>query len=122
MLITVGMSISLLQLAMQLNEVLEAIRYTLYIVIQVIHLFYFSVQGQKLIDHSVHMRDKIYNSSWYNIPAKPQRLLLYVMRRSMQPNFLTAGKNYVFSMKSFTTVVQTSVSYFTVLTSVASFQ
>ncbi|XP_011686089.1 PREDICTED: odorant receptor 13a-like [Wasmannia auropunctata] len=119
LIVTIAMSITLLQIVLRLDEVLEAMRYTLFVIVQVVHLFYFSMQGQRLIDHSVQMRDKIYNSSWYNIPAKSQRLLLYVMRRSMQPNFLSAGKIYIFSLKSFTTVVQSSVSYFTVL---ASFQ
>ncbi|XP_011706673.1 PREDICTED: odorant receptor 13a-like [Wasmannia auropunctata] len=117
--ITVAMSISLLQIMLQLNEVLEVLRCASFVFNQIVHLFYFSVQGQRLIDHSMQIRDKIYNSSWYNIPPKSQRLLLHVMLRSMQPNFLSAGKMYIFSLKSFTTVVQTSVSYFTVF---ASFQ
>ncbi|XP_071639937.1 uncharacterized protein [Temnothorax longispinosus] len=121
MIVTVAMSISLLQL----NEIPEMMRYTAFVISQVIHLFCISLQGQRLIDHSVKIRDQIYNSSWYEIPAKWQKLLLYVMRKSMQPNYLSAGKIYVFSLKSFTTnalifkVIQSSVSYFTVL---ASFQ
>ncbi|KYN27718.1 hypothetical protein ALC57_02782 [Trachymyrmex cornetzi] len=83
-------------------------RYTAFVISQLVHLFCYSLQGQKLIDHSLQMRNKIYNSSWYNIPAKSQRLLLYVMRRSMQPNFLSAGKIYVFSLKSFTTASKAS--------------
>ncbi|KYN37732.1 hypothetical protein ALC56_07931, partial [Trachymyrmex septentrionalis] len=47
-----------------------------------------------------------YNSSWYKIPVESQKLLLHVMRRSMEPCFLSAGKIYVFSLKSFTTVAQ----------------
>ncbi|KAG5346607.1 OR9A protein, partial [Acromyrmex charruanus] len=131
MIVTIAMSISLLQIVMQI-EIAETMRYTAYVISQLVHLFCYSLQGQKLIDHSLQMRNKIYNCSWYNIPAKSQRLLLYVMQRSMQPNFLSAGKIYVFSLKSFTTlkflksknafllkVVKSSVSYFTVL---ASFQ
>ncbi|XP_025266867.1 uncharacterized protein LOC105255147 [Camponotus floridanus] len=117
--VTVAMSISLLQMAVQLDDILETIRCTAFVVGQLIHLFCFSLQGQKLIDHSLQMHDKIYNCSWYKIPVKSQRLLLNVMRRSLQPNILTAGGLYIFSLKSFTTVLQSSVSYFTVL---ASFQ
>ncbi|KAG5346840.1 OR33A protein, partial [Acromyrmex charruanus] len=116
MIVTIAMSISLLQIVMQI-EIAETMRYTAYVISQLVHLFCYSLQGQKLIDHSLQMRNKIYNCSWYNIPAKSQRLLLYVMQRSMQPNFLSAGKIYVFSLKSFTTVVKSSVSYFTVLAS-----
>ncbi|XP_020277684.1 odorant receptor 13a-like [Pseudomyrmex gracilis] len=115
--VCLGMSITLLQIAMQSNDVMEAARYVAFIIGQLIHLFCFSVQGQRLIDHSMEMRDKVYNCTWYNIPVKSQKLLLQVMRKSLQPNVLTAGKIYVFSLKSFTTIVQTSMSYFTVLSS-----
>ncbi|XP_012058140.1 PREDICTED: putative odorant receptor 19b [Atta cephalotes] len=101
---------------MQIEEITETMRYMAFVITQLVDLFCYSLQGQKLINHSLH--NKIYNCSWYNIPVKSQILRLYVMRRSMQPNFLSAGiKIYVFSLKSFTTVVMSSVSYFTVLAS-----
>ncbi|XP_039302488.1 uncharacterized protein LOC105199457 isoform X2 [Solenopsis invicta] len=115
--IIVAMSITLLQVAVQVNKITELMRYSLYFLSQLIHLFCYSLEGQKLVDHSVEIRDRIYNSFWYNIPVKSQRLLLYVMRRSMKPNSLSAGKIFVFCLKSFTTVLQSSVSYFTVLES-----
>ncbi|RLU16620.1 hypothetical protein DMN91_010688 [Ooceraea biroi] len=121
--VIIGMSITLLQISMQ-SDVLQATRYSAFVVGQLIHLFFFNVQGQKLVNHSLQIRDKIYNSSWFKIPVKSQMLLLYVMRKSLQPNFISAGKIYIFCLKSFTAcsrlqVVQTSVSYFTVF---ASFQ
>ncbi|XP_070158308.1 odorant receptor 22c-like isoform X2 [Polyergus mexicanus] len=116
--VTVAMSISLLQMVVQ-DDTLETMRYMAFIIGQLIHLFCFSLQGQRLIDHSLEVRDKIYNCFWYNIPVKSQRLLLNVMRRSLQPNILCASGIYIFSLKSFTTVLQSSMSYFTVL---ASFQ
>ncbi|XP_039311776.1 uncharacterized protein LOC113006191 isoform X2 [Solenopsis invicta] len=74
-------------------------------------------EGQKLIDHSLQTRDKIYNSLWYETSPKTQRILLFVMQKSLQPIFLSAGKIYIFSMENFTMIVQTSMSYFTVLSS-----
>ncbi|KYN03930.1 hypothetical protein ALC62_05231, partial [Cyphomyrmex costatus] len=147
MLITViSLSITLLQVALQHVEGTETIKYLTYVFGQICHTFCFSLQSQRLLNHSVQLHDKIYNSIWYEIPVESQRLLLYVMRRCMEPCFLSAGKIYVFSLKSFTTVkiiyelyvvtcsieaslknvltlilkvVQSSMSYFTVL---ASFQ
>lgn len=165
---------------MQLDNIIEVIRNAAFIGGQLIHIFCFSLQGQKLIDHSLEMQDKMwdnnckivtymftinlhskemdyilkfvllyrYNCSWYKIPVKSQRLLLNAMKRSLQPNVLSAGGIYIFSLKSFTTVkricfheynlhvlymflwssktlaltlkvLQSSISYFTVL---ASFQ
>ncbi|XP_012531307.2 odorant receptor 13a isoform X2 [Monomorium pharaonis] len=117
MLVIITLTVTLLYVALQMDEVVQALRMSGFVGTQTTHLFCYCLQGQRLIDHSVRIREKIYNSSWYNIPAKSQRLLLYVMKRSMQPNFLSAGKIFVFSLKSFTTVLQSSVSYFTVLSS-----
>ncbi|XP_029163288.1 uncharacterized protein LOC114934742 [Nylanderia fulva] len=106
--VTVGMSISLVQFSMHLHDLTEAMRYLVFIIAQMFHLFCFSFQGQKLINHSLETCDKIYNSSWYKIPVNAQRLLLIVMRRSIIVSTLTAGKIYVFSLESFTTVKQSS--------------
>ncbi|KAL6260948.1 hypothetical protein P5V15_008476 [Pogonomyrmex californicus] len=104
LIVTLALSITLLQIVLRLNEIAEVVRYMAYVICQVINLLCISVQSQKLIDHSVQIRDKVYNSSWYKLPTKSQKMLLSVMRRSLQPNFLSAGKIYVFSLKSFTTV------------------
>ncbi|XP_029663988.1 odorant receptor 13a-like [Formica exsecta] len=114
---TVMISITLLQITQQNSDIIEAMRYVLYIVAQLIHLFCLSFEGQKLIDHSLQTRNKIYNSFWYETSTKSQKMLLFVMRKSLRPIFLSAGKIYIFSMESFTTVVQTSMSYFTILAS-----
>ncbi|XP_018309591.1 odorant receptor 9a-like [Mycetomoellerius zeteki] len=119
LIVVVTLSITLLQVALLYGEIHEVLKYLAYIFAQVLHTFCFSLQGQRLIDHSLQLSDKIYKSSWYEIPVESQRLLLFAMRRSMQPCFLSAGKIYIFSLKSFSTVMQSSVSYFTVL---ASFQ
>jgi len=44
---------------LQFGEIMEMMKYIPYIFGQVIHLFYLSLQGQKLIDHSVLIRDKM---------------------------------------------------------------
>ncbi|XP_029677030.1 odorant receptor 13a-like [Formica exsecta] len=117
MISTMSISVSLLQFSMQLNDLMEAMRYFVYILAQLFHLFCFSFQGQKLIDHSIEICDKIYNSAWYEIPVKGQKLLLFTMRKSIEASTLTACKIYVFSLQNFTTVLQSAMSYFTVLAS-----
>ncbi|KAL6262362.1 hypothetical protein P5V15_007451 [Pogonomyrmex californicus] len=121
LIVTIGMSITLLQI-MQRNDnsnILETMRYALYVIGELIHLFFLSFEGQKLIDHSLQMRDKVYNSCWYEVSMKSQKLIVLVMIKSLRLSFLSAGKVYIFSLESFTTVLQTSMSYCTVL---ASFQ
>lgn len=46
-------------MAMQLDDTLQTMRYTAFVVGQLIHLFCFSLQGQRLIDHSLQMHDKM---------------------------------------------------------------
>ncbi|KAL0127107.1 hypothetical protein PUN28_005418 [Cardiocondyla obscurior] len=99
----IGMSVTLLQITQQ-NDIIKSCRYTLYVVGQLIHLFWFSFEGQKLIDHSLQMSDKIYNSSWYEVSASSQKLIILVMMRSTRPSVLSAGKIFIFSLESFTTV------------------
>ncbi|XP_018378290.1 PREDICTED: odorant receptor 9a-like [Trachymyrmex cornetzi] len=104
LIVVITLSITLLQVALQYDEIHEMLKHLTFIFAQVLHTFLYSLHGQRLLDHSLQLSDKIYNSSWYEIPAETQRLLLHVMRRSMEPCFLSAGKIYVFSLKSFTTV------------------
>ncbi|XP_036149723.1 uncharacterized protein LOC105831128 [Monomorium pharaonis] len=118
LIVTLGISITLLQITQQDGDILESIRYGLYIFGQLIHLFFLSFEGQKLIDHSLQMSDKIYGSSWYEVSRRSQKLIMLVMMKSVRPACLSAGKIYIFSLESFTTVLQTSMSYFTVLASV----
>ncbi|XP_071639948.1 odorant receptor 13a-like [Temnothorax longispinosus] len=114
---TIVLSISLVQLSIQLHNLAEAFRYFLYISGQLFHLFCLSFQGQKLIDHSLETCDKTYRGLWYTISVKEQRLLTFVMRKSIEASVLTAGKIYIFSLENFTMVVQSSMSYFTLLSS-----
>ncbi|KAF3054445.1 Odorant receptor 219 [Nylanderia fulva] len=114
---TITISITLVQLSMQLHNLTEATRCMLYIFAQLFHLFCFSFQGQKLINHSLETRDKIYNGAWYELPVKEQKLLLIVMRKSIEASSVTACKIYIFSLQNFTTVLQSAMSYFMMLAS-----
>ncbi|XP_025266868.1 uncharacterized protein LOC105255145 [Camponotus floridanus] len=119
LIVTVGMSLTLLQLSRQDSNLLDLIRYMLYVIGQLIHLFILNFEGQKLIDHSVQTRDRIYNSAWYKASIKSQKLFMLVMMKCLRPSVISAGRIYIFSLESFSMVLQTSMSYFTVL---ASFQ
>ncbi|XP_036149620.1 odorant receptor 13a [Monomorium pharaonis] len=117
LLVTGCLSITLVQISTHLHDLAEAMRYFVFFMAQLFHLFCFSFQGQKLINHSLETCDNIYHSLWYKIPVKEQRLLLFVMRKGIEASALTAGKIYVFSLENFTMVVQSSMSYFTLLSS-----
>ncbi|XP_077263542.1 putative odorant receptor 65b [Temnothorax americanus] len=102
---TILISITLLQITQRNASVFIVARYVVYVLGQLIHLFCLSFEGQKLIDHSLQTRDKIYNSLWYETPTKSQRMLmLIVMEKALHPIFLSACKIYIFSMENFSSV------------------
>jgi len=45
-----------------------------------------------------------YNSSWYNVSVKSQKLIMMVMVKCLRPSFLSAGNIYIFSLKNFVMV------------------
>ncbi|KAK2587295.1 hypothetical protein KPH14_003017 [Odynerus spinipes] len=101
-----------------MDQSTEVIRYTAFVAAQLFHIFCSSYSGQRMIDHSSEIHLKAYSGLWYEAPIEICKLLILVIRRSYEPSCLTAGKIFVFCLESFTTIVQTSTSYFMVLTSV----
>ncbi|XP_076243905.1 uncharacterized protein LOC143185066 [Calliopsis andreniformis] len=96
---------------------IDSLRFILYASGQLLHIFYVSYQSEKLISHSLTVSKSVYNGTWYNIPQEVQKMLLFILRRANIPSYLTAGKIVVFSIQTFSVVVQNSMSYFMVLTS-----
>ncbi|XP_025161851.1 odorant receptor 2a-like isoform X2 [Harpegnathos saltator] len=97
---TIGLSITLQQITVESN-LLTVFRYILYVIGQLIHLFCLNFQGQKLLDNSIQICDKIYNSPWYKLPIKMRKLLMLVMMKTYRPTFFSAAKLYVFSLENF---------------------
>ncbi|EGI69760.1 hypothetical protein G5I_01473 [Acromyrmex echinatior] len=108
LIVTIGMSITLLQVCIHLykmvyvcimqkikilylhffmlkmmqqnsSNILESMRYALYVIGELIHLFFLSFEGQKLIDHSLQIRDKIclytMDSNYYGVVKKVSSLV-----------------------------------------------
>nr|XP_050864607.1 uncharacterized protein LOC127070543 [Vespula vulgaris] len=113
------MTISLYQITNEWGEELpEVLRYATFIVAQLFHIFYTCYVGQMMIDHSVNISEKAYNSMWYEAPKEINKLLLLIMKKSIEPSNLTAGKIFIFCIESFSSILRTSTSYFMVLSSV----
>ncbi|XP_043273905.1 odorant receptor 9a-like isoform X1 [Venturia canescens] len=113
----VSLSVSGYQVIMNFNKPSEAFRFAIFVLAQFFHLFYLSWPGQKLIDHSQRIHDLVYEAQWYETTPRSQKLILLMMMRSIEPCKLTAGKFFEMSFTSFSLIMRTSMSYFTVLTS-----
>ncbi|XP_032665200.1 uncharacterized protein LOC116841413 [Odontomachus brunneus] len=80
---TIAMSITLYQVTLQSDDSLEAMRYVIYVIAQMVHLFIFCWEGQRLIDHSLLIHDKITVSkdmefSWDRHYGVTKRLATFV--------------------------------------------
>ncbi|XP_020291748.1 uncharacterized protein LOC109858666 [Pseudomyrmex gracilis] len=58
------------------------------------------------------------DTQWYRVPLQEQKLILLILNRSMQSCKLITGGTFVLSLEGFTSLLATSISYFTVLSSV----
>ncbi|KAL6264351.1 hypothetical protein P5V15_004463 [Pogonomyrmex californicus] len=79
------------------------------------YMFICNYLGQKITDNSTEIYNEVYNTQWYAAPIKTQKLLLFIMQRSIKSCKLVLGGIYYVSVENFTTLASMSLSYFTVL-------
>ncbi|XP_078051469.1 uncharacterized protein LOC144477615 isoform X2 [Augochlora pura] len=88
------------------------------ILVHLLVIFLNNHNGQKVITSSTALFREIYDSLWYRIPPKSQKLLLFMLMRSnIEIQFNLAGL-FVPCYQGFTMMVSSSFSYFTVITSI----
>ncbi|OXU24620.1 hypothetical protein TSAR_000941 [Trichomalopsis sarcophagae] len=95
------------------GQAMEMMRYSMIMVGIVVHLFYISWPGQKLIDFSLGLFQDAYLNEWYTCPTRAQKLLGLMTLRCLKPCQLTAGGMYVMNFSNFAKIVKTSMSYMT---------
>ncbi|KAL6448879.1 hypothetical protein ACFW04_000551 [Cataglyphis niger] len=88
------------------------------VVAHLVYIFCGNYAGQVFIDHSIEIHENVYDTQWYRVPLREQKLMLFILHRSMQSCKLITGGTFVLSLEGFTTLLATSISYFTVLLSV----
>ncbi|XP_017885481.2 odorant receptor 22c-like [Ceratina calcarata] len=110
-------TITLLKVA-SVTLTMETYQYYGFLVTQLIHIFFLTVQGQFVIDLHDIVYQEGYHTCWYYADVRTQALLVLVLRRNLLPPLLTAGGLIQLKLDSFAEIVKASVSYFTVLKSV----
>nr|QHN69146.1 odorant receptor 18 [Sirex nitobei] len=114
------MSVTGVQVLSNMDDPEKLSAYVSFIMGQLFHLFYSSWPSHEVMDHSTKICDSIYDGEWHRISIRARKLLTLMMMRSLVPCKITAGKLYLMSMENFCSVLSTSMSYFTVLTSMQS--
>ncbi|XP_029675190.1 odorant receptor 9a-like [Formica exsecta] len=104
----------LIMVDIQLDEVIRIVSCNIALSL---HIFYLSLMCQQMIDHSNGFHGVIYSCNWYNISLRSKKLLRFTLLRASKPCQIKAGKMYVMSMENFSSVLQVSMSYIAMLTS-----
>ncbi|XP_025162076.1 odorant receptor 13a [Harpegnathos saltator] len=107
-------SAELLMVDLQFDEIA---RFSASNIAQLLHIYYLSWMCQRLLDYSGDLHKVIYSCNWYTISMRSRQLLKFMLMRATKPCQIKAGKMYVMSMENFSSILQVSVSYFTMLTS-----
>ncbi|NP_001177544.1 odorant receptor 142 [Nasonia vitripennis] len=111
------LSVGSVVILINLGRPMEFIRYSMIFIGLMIHMFYLSWPGQKVIDSSQGILYDAYNNEWYECSKKTKTLLKFMMLRCIEPCQLTAGGLYVMNIANFGSLAKTSMSYITVFAS-----
>nr|KAF7402070.1 hypothetical protein H0235_015406 [Vespula pensylvanica] len=88
----------------------EAIKYIALVVGELLHLLFASLAGQSVIDSSSEVYFKAYSGLWYEAPIEVRKLLIVIMKRSLEPACVSAGKIYIYCLDGFSTVLKLCTS------------
>ncbi|XP_026671140.1 uncharacterized protein LOC108627097 [Ceratina calcarata] len=96
-------SVTLVQLA-TMEVSVEFYKILSFLFVQLMHLFYLTIQGQFVENVCDNLYSSIYEGLWYNTNAKTQLLYVLALRRMLIPPRLTAGGLLNMNMQSFSEV------------------
>ncbi|XP_011344323.2 odorant receptor 43a-like isoform X6 [Ooceraea biroi] len=83
-----------------------------------IYMFLGNYAGQEITDCNNHIFLTIYNAPWYLAPLQIQKVILFLLQRSNKAFTLNIGGIFTLSIESFTSLVNASLSYLTLMLSV----
>ncbi|XP_018059940.1 PREDICTED: odorant receptor 47a-like [Atta colombica] len=80
-----------------------------------LQLFFYSFVGDYMKCQMEQVAHSIYISTWYYLPTKLMRNVLLIIMRSQQPVQLIAGRFFVVNIKTYMTILKSSLSYLSIL-------
>lgn len=100
---------------MQIYGILGGMKSFFAVELLLVQLFLYCYVGEKLSSKIMKLSFATYQSSWYNLPKNLSQDLYFILMIAEKPFTLTAGKMLTINMKTFTSIVKATVSYFSVL-------
>ncbi|XP_049872162.1 putative odorant receptor 92a [Pectinophora gossypiella] len=92
--------------------------FILFLLSQILQILVMSVFGENLIRESSRVGEAAFKCEWYNMEEKYKKMILTILIRSHKPKQLTAYNFSVICHRSFTKIISTAWSYFTILKTV----
>ncbi|XP_035737533.1 odorant receptor 13a-like isoform X2 [Vespa mandarinia] len=111
------LAVSGTQVLLHSDHIIEAVRYACLFISILIQFYWLCWQAQRLLNYSNVPYDSAIQGRWYYTSTRCKRTLILIMIRSLKPCEITAGNLITFSIETFSSVLRTSMSYFTVLQS-----
>ncbi|RLU23678.1 hypothetical protein DMN91_003884 [Ooceraea biroi] len=105
-----------------LNDVLELIMTSIFIILHLYYIYIGNYVGQSIIDTSTNIFRTTFNTEWYTAPLWLQKVTLFIMQRSSIKSTLTAGGIFDASLEGFAKLMSMSISYVMFLRSTRSQQ
>ncbi|XP_017760672.1 PREDICTED: odorant receptor 13a-like [Eufriesea mexicana] len=110
-------SITGVEVVMKVGNISEMIRFGSFTFAQAVHIFFLCLPGQRLLNHSEEVYVAACEVIWYILPKKCHNLYKLLLARTLISSKITAFKLTIMRMETFLTIIQSAMSYFTVLLS-----
>ncbi|XP_055545330.1 odorant receptor 85b-like [Wyeomyia smithii] len=114
----VGSSVIICLVGFQATSEISAFdlfKFILFLISSLVQVFLLCYYGNKLIEASSQIAYSAFEGNWYKADARYQKSLLFVVTRAGKWQKLTAMKFSVVSLASYSAILSTSFSYFTLL-------
>ncbi|XP_039311471.1 uncharacterized protein LOC105194078 [Solenopsis invicta] len=93
----------------------ELILHVEIVIISLVYMFIANYIAQEITDHNNDVFITVYNGHWYVAPLHIQKIVLFLLQVGNKTFGLSCGGLFTGSLYTFATLVNTSMSYFTVL-------
>ncbi|XP_047355512.1 odorant receptor 13a-like [Vespa velutina] len=110
-------SVTGLKAVLNVNNLKQFIQNMFICYTALIHVYFECMNGQRLINHSSEMHQHLINTEWYRTSLRTRKVIALMTLRSLKPSILTAAGLLNISLETFSSIVRTSISYFTVMRS-----
>ncbi|GAB0093737.1 Odorant receptor [Sergentomyia squamirostris] len=90
-------------------------KYVVFLICALWQVFCLCYYGDTLVEDSQSLSWGAFSSQWYREDPQYQKYILMIIMRAQKPLSLTAGKFSMVSLRSFTAILSTAFSYFTLL-------